>query len=62
MNTVITHNEIESVIKRNSQHTKVQDQMASQLNSTKHFEKNYHLCTSDYSKKTAEEGMLTKLF
>ena len=42
MNRAITSNEIESVIKKNnSQQTKVQDhQMASQVNSTKHLEKN----------------------
>ena len=37
MNRPITSNEIESVI--NSQKTKVQDQMASQVNSTKYLEK-----------------------
>ena len=38
MNRPITSNEIESVIKT-SQQTKVQGQMASQVNSTKHLEK-----------------------
>ena len=37
MNRPITSNEIESVTK-NSQQTKVQDQVASQLNSTKHLD------------------------
>ena len=39
MNRPNTSNEIESVIK-NSQQTKVQGQMASHMNSTKHLEKN----------------------
>ena len=38
MNRPITRAEIETVIK-NSQQTKVQDQMASQANSTKHLHK-----------------------
>ena len=38
MNRPITSNEIETVIK-NFQKTKVQDQMASQVNSIKHLEK-----------------------
>ena len=38
MNRPITSNEIETVIK-NFQHTKVQDQMASQVNSIKYLEK-----------------------
>ena len=38
MNKPITSNEIETVIKI-SQQTKVQDQMASQLNSIKHLER-----------------------
>ena len=38
MNRPITSNEIETVIK-NLQQTKVQDQMASQVNSIKHLEK-----------------------
>ena len=38
MNRAITSTEIEAVIK-NSQKTKVQDQMASQVNATKHLEK-----------------------
>ena len=38
MNRPSTSDEIESVIK-NSQQTKVQDQMASQVNSMKHLEK-----------------------
>ena len=40
VNRTITSNEIETVIKKKtSQHTKVQDQMASQVNSIKHLEK-----------------------
>ena len=38
MNNTITNIEIEAVIK-NRQKTKAQDQMASQVNSTKHLEK-----------------------
>ena len=38
MNRLFTSKEIESVIK-NFQQTKIQDQMASQVNSTKHLEK-----------------------
>ena len=38
MNRPITRNEIETVIK-NSQQTKVQDQMAPQANSIKHLER-----------------------
>ena len=38
MNRPITNTQIKSVIK-NSQQTKVQDQMASQASSTKHLEK-----------------------
>ena len=38
MNRPITSNEIETVMK-NLQQTKVQDQMASQVNSIKHLEK-----------------------
>ena len=41
INRLITCNEFEIVIKKkNSQQTKVQSQMASQMNSTKHLEKN----------------------
>ena len=40
-NRSITSNEIELVI--NSQKTKVQDQMASQVNSTKNLANSYHL-------------------
>ena len=39
MNNPITSTEIEAVIKKISQKTKAQDQMASQENSIKHFEK-----------------------
>ena len=39
MNRPITSTEIETGIKKNLQQTKVQDQMASQANSTKHLEK-----------------------
>ena len=39
LNRQITPNEIEAVVK-NSQQTKALDQMASQVNFTKHFEKN----------------------
>ena len=45
MNRPITSNDIESVILKNSQQTKVQEQTASQVNSTK------HLSFSNYSKK-----------
>ena len=40
MNNPITSTEIEAVIKKISQKTKSQDQMASQENSIKHLEKN----------------------
>ena len=39
MNNPITSTEIEAVIKKISQKTKAQDQMASQENSIKHLEK-----------------------
>ena len=39
MNRPITDSDIESVIKKNSQQTKVQDQIPSQVNITKHLEK-----------------------
>ena len=39
MNNPITSTEIEAVIKKISQKTKAQDQMASQENSTKYLEK-----------------------
>ena len=39
MNNPITNTEIEAVIKKISQNTKAQDQMASQENSIKHLEK-----------------------
>ena len=40
MNRPITSNEMDSVIfKKISQHTKIQDQTASQVNSTKHLKK-----------------------
>ena len=39
MNTSIISNETESVIKKKKLQTKVQDQMASQVNSIKHLEK-----------------------
>ena len=40
MNRTITSNEMDSVIfKKISQHTKIQDQTASQVNSTKHLKK-----------------------
>ena len=51
LNRLITSNEIESVIKKNSQQTKDQDQMASQVNSTKHLKKSYYPFFSNYSKK-----------
>ena len=38
MNRLISNNKIESVI-NNTQQIKIQDQMASQVNSTKHLEK-----------------------
>ena len=37
LNRLITPSEIEAVIKKNSQHTKTPDQMASQANFTKHL-------------------------
>ena len=40
MNNPITSTEIEAVIKKISQKTKAQDQMASQENSVKYLEKN----------------------
>ena len=39
LNRLITRSETESVILKNSQKTKVQDQMASQVNSKKHTKK-----------------------
>ena len=39
MNRPITSTEIKTVIKKNSQQTKIQDPMASQVNSIKHLEK-----------------------
>ena len=39
MNNPITSTETEAVIKKSPQKTKAQDQMASQENSIKHFEK-----------------------
>lgn len=39
LNRLITSNEIESVIKKNSQQTKAQDLLASQANSIKHLKK-----------------------
>ena len=36
---------------KSSQQTKVQDQMASQVNSDKYLERSYYLCFSNYSKK-----------
>ena len=39
MNNPITSTEIEAVIKKNSQKTEAQDQMASQENSIKHLER-----------------------
>ena len=39
MNSLITSTEIDAVIKKISQKTKAQDQMASQENSIKHLEK-----------------------
>ena len=49
MNRPITSNEIETVIKYLQ--TKVQDQMASQVNSIKHLGKSYHPSFSNSSKK-----------
>ena len=49
MNRPITRNKIETVIKI-FQHTKVQDQTASQVNSIKHLEKSYHPSFSNSSK------------
>ena len=50
MNRPITSNEIESVILKLPTR-EVQDQMALQVNSTKHLEHNWHLSFSNYSKK-----------
>ena len=49
MKRPITSNKIESVILKLQR--KVQDQMASEVNSTKHLEKTYHLYFSNYFKK-----------
>ena len=38
-NRLITGNEIKSIVKKKIQQTKVQDQIASQVNSTKHLKK-----------------------
>ena len=43
MNRSITRSEIESIIIKYSKQTKIQDQMASVGNSTKHTEKNLYL-------------------
>ena len=50
LNRLITRSEVESVILQNSLQTKVQDQMASLGNSTKHTTKNLYLSLSNYSK------------
>ena len=49
LNRPITSTEIESVIRNHP--TKAQDQMASQLNSTKNLEKSQHLSYSNSSRK-----------
>ena len=41
LNRLITRSEIESVIKKKSLQSKVQDQMASQVNATKHAKNLY---------------------
>ena len=60
MNRPITSNEIETLIKNLP--TKVQDQMASQVNSIKHLEKRKHPSFSNSSKKITEEGTLPNSF
>ena len=57
LNRSITSKETETVIKT-SQNSKVQDQAASQVNSTKHSEKIYYPSFSNTFKKTEEERML----
>ena len=47
--------------KKNSQQSKVQNQMVSQKNSIKHLKNSYYLSSSNYSKKL-EYGTLTNLF
>ena len=59
MNNPITSTEIEAVIKKISQKTKSQDQMASQENSIKHLEKSKCLSLLKHFQKIAEEGTLT---
>jgi len=51
LNRPITRNEMEYVIKTHSLQTKVQDQMASLVISTKHTEKNLHLSSLNFSKR-----------
>lgn len=54
LNRSITSKETETVIKT-SQNSKLQDQVASQVNSTKHSEKIYYPSFSNIFKKTKEE-------
>ena len=51
LNRPITNMEIKSVIKKIFEQTKAQDQMASQMNSTKNLEKCQHLTYSNSSRK-----------
>ena len=51
LNRLITSTRTETVIKKLPHKTKVQDQMASQVNSTKCLEKSSHLSFSNYLKK-----------
>ena len=51
LNRLITRNEIEYVIKNTSYKKKVQDQMPSQVNSTKHRKKNSYPSFLNFSKR-----------
>ena len=51
LNRPITSTKIETVIKKIFQQTKAQNQMASQVNSTKNLEKSLHLSYSTSSRK-----------
>ena len=61
LNWPITNTEIETVIK-NLPTNKTQDQMASQVNSTKNLEKSEHLILLKLFQKIAEEGKLPNSF
>ena len=55
----ITYNKTESVLKKkkNFQQTKVREQMASQVNSTKHLKKSSHLFFSNCFKKLQSQEL-----